>query len=60
MPGFTRLASLWRNLLRKDGVEASLDAELASWVEQLADEKVRAGDSLDNFLRDVRLGASSR
>jgi len=39
----SRLASLWRNLFRRERVERDLDEELRSYVELLAAEKVRDG-----------------
>ena len=39
------IVNLWRNLLRRDRVEHELDAELASYVDLLTDEKMRAGMS---------------
>ncbi len=38
-----RLASLWRNLWHKTGVEADLDAELRTYLEQLTDQELRRG-----------------
>ncbi|HLH20245.1 MAG TPA: ABC transporter permease [Bryobacteraceae bacterium] len=45
MPFSQRLKSLWRNLARKQRVEADLDAEIRSYREMLEDEKIRAGAS---------------
>src|SRR5262249_30175428 len=42
-PMLSRLASLWRNLFRRERVERDLDEELRSYVELLAAEKVRDG-----------------
>jgi len=43
MPILPRLASLWRNLSRKAGVERDLDEELAAYLDLLAEEKMRMG-----------------
>src|SRR5262245_105251 len=47
MTFFSRLASLWRNLMRRDRVDRELDDELRASVELLAAEKMRAGQSPD-------------
>ena len=47
MTFFSRLASLWRNLVRRDRVERDLDDELLATVEILAAEKMRAGQPKD-------------
>ena len=38
-----RLASLFRNLFRKAAIERELDEEVCASLEELTDEKVRAG-----------------
>ncbi|MEP6692848.1 MAG: ABC transporter permease, partial [Gemmatimonadaceae bacterium] len=43
MPIAVRIASLARNLLRRDRVERDLDAELGAYVDLLCDEKIAAG-----------------
>jgi len=43
MPG--RIVSLFRNLLRKNAVEQSLDDELRSSVELLTEQKMKEGSS---------------
>ncbi len=45
MPLLSRLASLRRNILRKDRVESDLDAELQSCLAILAEQKIEAGMS---------------
>ena len=45
MPRWPRLSSFWRNLFHKDRVESELDAEVSAFVEQLTDEKIKAGMS---------------
>ena len=39
----SRLAALWRNLMRRDRVERELDDELRTTLDLLVDEKTRAG-----------------
>src|SRR5687768_624667 len=48
---------MWRNLLRRDRAERDLDAELASYVDMLTDENVRAGMSPEAARRAALLSA---
>jgi predicted permease len=43
MPILPRLASLWRNLFHKDGIEKSLDEEIQSYLELLTEAKIAEG-----------------
>lgn len=43
LPTLSRLRSLWRNLVHRDGVERDLDDEVRSVFELLVEEKVDAG-----------------
>jgi putative ABC transport system permease protein len=43
MPIGSRIQALWRNLLRKQRVEADLDEEIRSYQGMLEDEKARSG-----------------
>jgi predicted permease len=43
MLGFSRLASLWRNLRHRDRVERDLDDELLATLDLLIDEKIARG-----------------
>jgi putative ABC transport system permease protein len=47
MKFFSRLASLWRNLVRRERVDRDLDDELRASVEMLTAEKIGAGQSPD-------------
>jgi predicted permease len=51
MPLRTRLTSLWRNLVQRDGVERDLDDEILSVLELMVEEKTRAGMSLEQARR---------
>lgn len=51
MTFFSRLASFWRNLVRRERVERDLDDELRACVEVLTAEKIRAGHSKDDARR---------
>jgi len=51
----TRLSSWWRNLRRRDGLERDLDAELAAYLELVAEEKMRQGMSPEAARRAARL-----
>ncbi len=51
----SRLSSLIRNLFFRRRVERDLDAEMSAFLDQLADEKVRAGLSADQARREARL-----
>jgi hypothetical protein len=57
MPG--RIASLFRNLLRKDSVEQALDDELQSAVELLTEEKMKEGLSHPEAGRQVLIELGS-
>jgi len=52
-----RLASLFRNLLRRARVEREMDAELRGLVQMLAEENVRAGVSPEAARRATLLAA---
>src|SRR5579863_8106598 len=43
MPLWTRLETLWRNLVRRQKVEDDLTDEIRSYQEMLEDEKARTG-----------------
>src|SRR5258708_2987526 len=60
MPG--RIASFFRNLLRKRAIEQALDDELKSAVEPLAQEKMKQGLSHPEARRQavIELAASSK
>ena len=51
----SRLSSLVRNLFWRRRVERELDAELSACLDQLADEKVTAGRSVEQARREARL-----
>ena len=53
--GATHLASLLRNLFRKQREERELDAEVRAYELLLADEKLRAGMNLQEAQRQARL-----
>ncbi|MBV8201268.1 MAG: ABC transporter permease [Acidobacteria bacterium] len=55
MPILARLSSLWRNLAHKGRVERDLAADVASYLELLAEEKMQAGMSPDAARRAARL-----
>jgi putative ABC transport system permease protein len=55
VPILARLSSLWRNLSHKARVERDLDDELASYLELLAGEKMRAGMSPAAARRAARI-----
>src|ERR1700674_176582 len=57
MPILPRLASLWRNLSRKAGVERGLDEELAAYLDLLAEEKMRMGMDPAAARRAARIAA---
>jgi predicted permease len=48
-----RLRALFRNLFRRPAVERDLDAELRSYVEMLADEKIARGTPPDIAVREA-------
>jgi len=50
-----RLRSLIRNLFRKERVERDLDADVTAYLDQLTDEKVAAGKSPEEALREARI-----
>ena len=51
----SRLSNLVRNLFWRRRVERDLDAELSAYLDQLADEKVTAGRSVEQARREARL-----
>jgi hypothetical protein len=55
MPLWSRLASLRRNLFTRTRVEADLDAELRTYLDQLTDEKRQAGMDLAEARRSAYL-----
>src|SRR5262249_4532287 len=55
MSPLPRLASLLRNLFRKERVECELDAEVLAYLDQLTEEKVAAGMSREQALREARM-----
>ena len=57
MPLLPQLASVWRNLFRKAGVERDLDDELRGYVELLTEEKMRAGLPPEAARRAARVEA---
>lgn len=57
LPGWRRLASLWRVLFERREVEEDLDAEVRSYFEILADRAAAAGSPAAEARRAVRRGA---
>jgi predicted permease len=55
MPAYRRIISTLRSLFRKEELDRELDEELASYLELLTAEKVRAGMSLAEAKRAARL-----
>jgi len=55
MPLWTRLVSVWRTIAGGDRLDAELDAELASAVEELAARRVRDGEAPEAARRAARL-----
>ncbi len=55
MPLPARLASFLRNMLHKERVERDLDEEVRSYVNMLAEEKMRAGMSPERARREARI-----
>ena len=55
MPLFSRLQSLFRNLIHKQRVEVELDEEMSSYIGMLVDEKVRDGMAPAEARRSARL-----
>ena len=51
MPLFSKLSSLWRNLLHKTQIEQDLDEEASSYIEMLTEEKVRTGKTPEEARR---------
>jgi hypothetical protein len=45
MAAFSQLRALWRNLLRRNAVDAHLDAELDAAFDLFVEERVAAGTS---------------
>ena len=54
-----RMRAFWRNLLSKDVVERDLDAQVRSYTELLAAEKVQAGMTPEVAMREARLEIGS-
>ncbi|HJU44298.1 MAG TPA: ABC transporter permease [Vicinamibacterales bacterium] len=52
---FSRLASIWHNLRHRDRVNRDLDAEVGAVFDILVDEKVKAGQSLEQARRAATL-----
>ncbi|NIN73070.1 MAG: FtsX-like permease family protein, partial [Gemmatimonadetes bacterium] len=55
MPAYRRIISTFRSLFRKEELDRDLDEELASYLELLTAEKIRAGMSLEQARREARL-----
>ncbi len=55
MPILARMSSWWRNLSQRGRVERDLAADVASYLDLLADEKVRAGMDPDAARRAARI-----
>jgi putative ABC transport system permease protein len=55
LPILARVSSWWRNLLHRSRVERDLAADVASYLELLAEEKMRAGMSPDAARRAARI-----
>jgi len=51
---FRYVTALWRNLFRKERVDAELDEEIRSYLELATEEKARNGVRLDQARRDAR------
>src|SRR5438477_1978823 len=62
MMSFARMRSLFRNLLDREAVDEQLDQEVSSYLEMLADEKVKRGMNRQNALRaaKIELGGSDQ
>jgi putative ABC transport system permease protein len=56
MPLIPRLASLWRNLFRKDRVEQELTEELRAYLEMLIEAKIGAGLESQEARREALRG----
>ena len=54
-----RLKSLWRNLVRRERVDADLDEELQATLELLVEEKVRSGMAPEAARRAARIELGS-
>jgi len=54
MPILTPLKSLFRTVFRKRELNDDLDAELRSYLDMLVDEKIAAGMSPEEALREAR------
>ena len=52
---YTRCISTFRSLFRKDELDRELDEELASYLEMLTEEKIRAGMSPEQARRAARI-----
>jgi predicted permease len=55
MPAFRRIISTFRSLFRKEELDRDLDEELSSYLDLLAEEKIRAGTSPEQARRAARL-----
>jgi len=55
LPLLPSLASLLRNLFRKDSVERNLDEEVRSYLDMLTEEKIEAGMDPEDARRAARL-----
>jgi len=55
MSTIARMKSLWRNIFAKHRNDRELDAELRSYLDQLAEEKMRAGIPLEEARRAARI-----
>ncbi|UCC84804.1 MAG: ABC transporter permease [Gemmatimonadota bacterium] len=55
MPAYRRIISTFRSLFRKEELDRELDEELASYLELLTAEKIRAGMSPEEARREARL-----
>ncbi len=55
MPAYRRIISTFRSLFRKGELERDLDEELASYLDLLTAEKIRAGMSPEQARREARV-----
>src|SRR5215510_7030028 len=55
MPFTSRLASLWRNLFRKERVEQEFDEELQAYLEMLIEYKIKEGLDPREARREARM-----
>ncbi len=55
MPALTRIKSTLRSLFRKEELDLDLDDELQNYLDELADEKIRAGMSPEKARRQARI-----